>query len=135
MNYNMKKIAYIHIGLPKTGTTAIQNALQRQFDEKKLDKFGMQFLHNEVRRSVIDFRCTEDEKYFIEQIHNSITKYSKLGEKDVILSEELIPIRWYPNEMQFNYDLFSILAKALKDYYNIKRPLQNQDSPRQLFLL
>lgn len=116
----MKKVAYIHIGLPKTGTTAIQKALQRQFDEKKLDKFNMQFLHNDIRPSIFDFHSTGDEKYFIEQIHKSITKYSKLGEKDVILSEEMIPYIFNPNEWGFNYDLFPILTKALKDYYNIK---------------
>lgn len=114
---NKKRTAYIHIGIPKTGSTAIQSTLRRLFKERKLNKFDMQLLHyNEVWSCVEDFWYTKDENYFIEQLHKSILRYSKIGEKNLIISNECIVSRMWSNNDSFKFDLLPVLAKALKDY-------------------
>lgn len=112
----MRKKAYIHIGVPKTGTTAIQTTLLDFFNRGKLDRFDMQFHHADTWRLIRDFRCTEDREYFIEQIHKNIQKYSKIGKKNIIISNELFTFKWYNGNYIFNYDLLPLLATAFKDY-------------------
>ncbi len=110
----MKKTAYIHIGLHKTGTSAIQSTLHRFFIEGKLDKFETQYHH--ASEFITDFRCMRDKKYVIEQLHKDIQKYSKIGEKNIILSsEDIVSVADY-NFWGFNYDLLPLLAEAFKDY-------------------
>ncbi len=112
----MKKTAYIHIGLPKTGTTAIQSTLHRFFKEGKLDRFDMQFHYWDTWSPLSDFRVTGDKEYFIEQIHKNIQKHSRLGEKNVIFSNESLVSLFRNNTWGFYYDILPALAEAFKDY-------------------
>lgn len=116
----LKKTAYIHIGIPKTGTSSIQQTLRKLFRKGKLNKYNMQLLrYNEVWECVEDFWYTRDEKYFIEKFRNIILKYSKIGEKNLIISNECIVSRMHSDNNDFKYDLLPVLATALKDY-NVK---------------
>ncbi len=117
MENTAKKTAYIHIGMPKTGTTAIQSTLQRFFNEGKLDKFDMQFHFSSNTRGLIgDYWTIKDEKYVIEQIHKIISEHSKIGEKNIIFSEELLIAAINSDYWGFKYDLLPVLATAFKDY-------------------
>lgn len=112
----MRKTAYIHIGMPKTGTTAIQSTLQKFFRKGKLDKFDIQFHSTNIQRSIHHFLYTGDEEYFIKQTHEKIQKHSKIGEKNVIYSSEHIAATFENNKKGIVLDLLPVLARAFKDY-------------------
>ncbi len=88
MNIDHKKTAYIHLGLPKTGTTSIQSTLAQFFDEGKLDKFDMKFYHASVLPYTVRFRYYNDVECCIKNFKQDIGRYGKLGEHNVIVSFE-----------------------------------------------
>ncbi len=115
----MKKTAYIHLGLPKTGTTAMQSALQYLFDQGELDKYDMQFHHKSTWSYIFDYWINRDDDYFIEQLHKDIQRYSKLGEKNVIFSNEALTVSSVDQFNSVSDALLGVLAKAFSAY-NIK---------------
>ncbi|MFI3302387.1 MAG: hypothetical protein SNH35_01470 [Rikenellaceae bacterium] len=115
----MKKTAYIHVGMPKTGTSAIQSTLQRFFREGKLDKFDMQFHSSNISRNIHHLSYTGDVEFFAEQTHKKIRKHSKIGAKNVIYSSEHIAAVFDNKYKGVRVDLLPALATAFKDY-NIK---------------
>ncbi len=119
MENTAKKTAYIHIGMPKTGSSAIRSTLLRFFNEGKLRKFDMQYFHFGIRKQLKDFVCTGDSKYFIEQTHKMIQVHSIIGEKNLIVSDDLLTTVFLSGRWGFRYDLLPLLAQAFNDY-NIK---------------
>ncbi len=91
-NTRMKKTAYIHLGLPKTGTTAMQTVLQNLFDQGMLDKYDMQFHHKSTWLYLFDYWVNQDLEYFVKKVHEDIERFGSVGEKNIIFSNECLTV-------------------------------------------
>ncbi len=112
-----KKNIYLHVGLPKTGTTAIQSALSKLNNQGLLGEKGFDFFSDEIWKDIHEFWTTASEENFINSINSKVKESSK--ENILISNEGLSTTREYADKEKISIEFLVLLKKALSEF-NVK---------------
>lgn len=107
----MKKI-FLHIGEPKTGSTAIENFLQKLYDTKVLQQYDFAFLCQKIYQLITGAWSNPAEQENLDRFITFVSTFLKnTKENNIIISQDV-----FSSKNILKYNNLPCIAQLFKDY-------------------